>query len=86
MDATIVFDETVSRELQQNIIWWPKRQVSINNGKIHCLQRRYIMYITHARGLVLPPLALLYQVMTNRNINTATSLEQYSVLVEKEQY
>ena len=29
--------------------------------------------------------ALLYQVMTNRNINTATLLEQYSVLVEKEQ-
>ena len=28
--------------------------------------------------------ALLYQVMTNRNINTVTSLEQYSVLVKKE--
>ena len=30
--------------------------------------------------------ALLYQVMTNRNINAATLLEQYSVLVEKEQW
>ena len=30
--------------------------------------------------------ALLYQAMTNRNINAATSLEQYSVLVEKEQW
>ena len=29
--------------------------------------------------------ALLYQAMTNRNINAATLLEQYSVLVEKEQ-
>ena len=29
--------------------------------------------------------ALLYQAMTNRYINAATSLEQYSVLVEKEQ-
>ena len=29
--------------------------------------------------------ALLYQVMTNRNINAAL-LEQYSVLVEKEQW
>ena len=28
---------------------------------------------------------LLYQAMTNRNVNAATSLEQYSVLVEKEQ-
>ena len=27
--------------------------------------------------------ALLYQAMTNRNINAATLLEQYSVLVEK---
>ena len=27
--------------------------------------------------------ALLYQAMTNRNINTATLLEQYFVLVEK---
>ena len=31
-------------------------------------------------------IALLYQAMTNRNINTATFLEQYSVLVEKEQW
>ena len=30
--------------------------------------------------------ALLYQAMTNRNINAATLLEQYSVLVEKEQW
>ena len=30
--------------------------------------------------------ALLYQVMTNRNINAATLLQQYSVLVEKEQW
>ena len=30
--------------------------------------------------------ALLYQAMTNRNINTATLFEQYSVLVEKEQW
>ena len=29
--------------------------------------------------------ALLYQAMTNRNINAATSLEQYSILVKKEQ-
>ena len=30
--------------------------------------------------------ALLNQAMTNRSINAATSLEQYSVLVEKEQW
>ena len=30
--------------------------------------------------------ALLYQAMINRNINAATLLEQYSVLVEKEQW
>ena len=30
--------------------------------------------------------ALLYQAMTNRNINAATLLKQYSVLVEKEQW
>ena len=30
--------------------------------------------------------ALLYQAMTNRNIHAATLLEQYSVLVEKEQW
>ena len=30
--------------------------------------------------------ALLYQAMTNRNINAATLLEKYSVLVEKEQW
>ena len=30
--------------------------------------------------------ALLYQAMTNRNINAATLLDQYSVLVEKEQW
>ena len=30
--------------------------------------------------------ALLCQAMTNRNINAATLLEQYSVLVEKEQW
>ena len=29
---------------------------------------------------------LLYQAMTNRNINAATLLEQYSVLVAKEQW
>ena len=33
-----------------------------------------------------PYTALLYQAMTNRNIDAATSLEQYSVLVEKEQW
>ena len=27
--------------------------------------------------------ALLYQAMTNRNINAATSLEQYSILIGK---
>ena len=31
-------------------------------------------------------IALLYQAMTNRNINAAPLLEQYSVLVEKEQW
>ena len=31
-------------------------------------------------------LLLQYQAMTNRNINAATSHEQYSVLVEKEQW
>ena len=30
--------------------------------------------------------ALLYQAMINRNINAATSLKQYSVLFEKEQW
>ena len=30
--------------------------------------------------------ALLYQAMTNKAINAATLLEQYSVLVEKEQW
>ena len=33
-----------------------------------------------------PYTALLYQAMTNRNIVAATSFEQYSVLVEKEQW
>ena len=47
MDATIVIDETVSRELtKHNMV--AKRAGFNQQRKIHCLQRRYVMYLRYA--------------------------------------